>query len=299
MSAVYYGNSGLNAERESLRILIKFRHGVGDNVHLSIPLKHIKSQRPKWEVDVAVSPRRENLFCHSNLCRKVFTYTRLPLDKHYDWVYENETIVFTKQWDQPYDTLQLPLKKYPGFPVSWATHFTKEVLQLELENELFSFFVGTDDRYHTIAERTVPFEKYAVINYYGKTNDSVSYFGEQEARKTCQILMEKGLTPIILDFDNRSLLPDNQKIFRANIPQESGVLAAFLKRAAVYIGLDSGPLALAAAVGTPTIALWDITSPQYLFAFNENALHFHPKGFTDICERFKTIPKFWHFLENL
>jgi lipopolysaccharide heptosyltransferase II len=86
---------------------------------------------------------------------------------------------------------------------------------------------------------------------------------------------------LVLDFNARIILVGNSQdkeigdellqgelvdlpVIRAEGKTSLLVLAALLKRCCLFIGGDSGPLHLAAAVGTPTVSIFGPTSPELL-----------------------------------
>jgi len=288
------GRGNLNSG--SCKLLIKFRHGLGDNVQALIPLKHLALLRPEWSVDIVVRPRRENVF--HKACNRVFNYERQPLERHYDWIYENDTIRKI-QHNQPIFGLQLPITSVEGLPTSWPTHFLKDELGITPDPNLFYCKININEESKSIVADAIPDRKFAVIHYSGNTNASLKYFGLNDVKAVCELLVQNGVLPVILDYRGQSPLVDDKVVIRANIPQESGALAAFLQHACLFVGIDSGPLHVAGAVGINCVGLWERTSPEYLYAFNQNVVHYHPRGFGKICDRFRTTNNYMKSIKEL
>lgn len=263
------------------KILIRFHHGMGDNVQLQIPLKHIRAQRPDWIVDVAMFDDRREIL--DDFCNKTHSLGLHIPPENYTKIYENQTVC-RPQMLQDVWAMELPTYKIPGLPQSWPLLF---VVNLGLKPDEKLFYYELKIKKQWIHERNqflwnLPnVERYAIIHYMGITNQHFPFFTHSHISKVCEILLRNSITPIIIDYEKKSPIPNDKDIFRANIPRKPGVLTALIDGASLYIGIDSGPLHLAGCTKTPTIGLWDRTYPMYLYAFNQNVVHYRPGGFDD------------------
>lgn len=252
------------------KLLIKFIHGMGDNVQLQIVLKHIRSQKPNWLVDVAVLPGREDIV--RPYCNTVFNSTAPHL--------------YNTIWEPPY-VHRWPHKRTPSFPQSWPYLFLKEV-NLTPDRNLFYYGLDIKPEWLNIARLFAnKLKPYAVIHYQGNSNPHTSYFSHQEVLLVCRRLTKANITPIIIDFEHRSPLPDDETIFRAAIPQATGPLTALISEAEFFIGVDSGPLHLAGCTTTKSIGLWEQKNPANLFALNQNVVHYRNRSLTRISKDYR------------
>jgi len=75
-----------------------------------------------------------------------------------------------------------------------------------------------------------------------------------------QIIVPVGPADTTVSKDYFTLMPSHGSILLHNLPLDE--LAAILKQCSLYVGNDSGITHLAAAVGTPVVALFGPTDPQ-------------------------------------
>jgi 2-polyprenyl-3-methyl-5-hydroxy-6-metoxy-1,4-benzoquinol methylase len=101
----------------------------------------------------------------------------------------------------------------------------------------------------------------------------------------CDVVLAAGHTPVILDWDRRSPLPDGSRIFNPGVDHElwggcgtgdAEVLAALIEGSRLMVGVDSGPLHVAGATSTPTIGVWTRHHPVHYFDLADNVLHLVP-----------------------
>lgn len=277
------------------KVLIKFGHGLGDNVQLCIPLQHIKKYKPYWTVDLCVREGRKRLL--AGHCRTIYTYND-HIDEKYDWVYEN-FVVNEVQLGQYVRHMQLPKFNLPDLPQSWPVHFLADVCDITPDPNLFNYHLNVDPASELHIDAFIrQFNKFATIHCNGMTNTYLTYFGHRQILDVCDLFLKHGITPVIIDFDHVCSVPDNKRIFRADMPMESGCLVALIKKSQFFIGLDSGPLHVAGGVGVPAIGLWEQTSPQYLYGFNQNVTHYRPQGFGKICTAYKTTTNYFKTLRE-
>src|SRR5262249_51974860 len=73
---------------------------------------------------------------------------------------------------------------------------------------------------------------------------------------------------VLVGSGGRGISADSDQRGRTSIHQ----MAALIKRASVFMGLDSLPFHLAESVGTPAIGLFGITDPKFISTRNSGAL---------------------------
>ena len=102
------------------KVLIKFRHGLGDCVQLTVVLRHLRVAHPDWEIDIVSSYGKHTVF--NGLCRQSFICS--PAQK-YD-------LTFDLKWDECTET-------YSNHPSTKAEKCLKEVFKLDVNPELCSY----------------------------------------------------------------------------------------------------------------------------------------------------------------
>ncbi|MGE5191918.1 MAG: methyltransferase domain-containing protein, partial [Deltaproteobacteria bacterium] len=105
------------------------------------------------------------------------------------------------------------------------------------------------------------------------------------AGELCETAIAQGFVPVILDWDNRSPLPDGTRIHCPGAGHElwegigtgdAATLASLIEASSLMIGVDSGPLHVAGATTTPTIGVWTQHHPVHFFDLADNVLHLVP-----------------------
>ena len=69
------------------RVLIRFRHGLGDAVQLTVVLQHLRHYYPDWNIEVAAFPGKQTTY--AGLCDRFFSLNgRLVATDQYDQVFD-------------------------------------------------------------------------------------------------------------------------------------------------------------------------------------------------------------------
>jgi hypothetical protein len=256
------------------RILFVFEHGVGDAVQFRIALKHLQRQQPTWRVEVQTRRGKNKLF--NNFCRKV--YTKPPDLQYYDIVDEVEW-----KWPPIKECLYpVPMSKVTKFLVEWG--LTPEQKYYYYDRILKTPW--THAQVHNFMS-TLPSQRFAIIHYEGTTIKKVKYFSHPQVLNLCRFLLNNEIVPIIVDWEKQSPLLKKGGIYQAKIPKTADCLAALIEKAILFVGIDSGPLHIAATTGTPSIGLWQTTHPFQHFNLSHNVKHYHPTMFR-YCARRRT-----------
>lgn len=270
---------------KSRNVLLEFRHGLGDAIQLTIVLKHLRQQRPDWNVDVAALWGKHSAL--TGFCRSAFVLDKDRLDRA---SYQD---VFRLDWHEAHGG-------FTHVPTTKPARCLREVFGLEPKEELFCYEIqrsGQADRaareYLAGVTGKPPADngRYPVflLHYEGNTSSDRKNLSHALASDLCQEAIRLGLTPVILDWDRRSPLPDNHRIFNpgADHPLWTGggtgdaeVIAALMEAATLVVGVDSGPLHVAGAVTTQTIAVWTQHHPVHFFDLADNVLHLVPKNYS-------------------
>jgi SAM-dependent methyltransferase len=264
-----------------MNVLIKFRHGLGDAVQLTIVLAHLGHYRPDWNVDAAAK-----IGTHSalfGLSRNVFALDRDDLQgRRYDRVLD-------LGWHECHAA-------YAGCPSTKPSLCLLNEFALEPLLNLCRYTV----RRRPLAERLAgeylgevckagPDEKgrfpAVLIHYQGNTSRQRKDLPDDLVESVCRTASALGFVPVILDWDRRSPLVDGKRIHNpaAEHPMWGGtrtgdaeVLAALIEASSLMIGIDSGPLHVAGACTTPTLGVWTGNHPVHYFDLADNVLHLVP-----------------------
>jgi hypothetical protein len=262
-------------------VLIKFRHGLGDAVQLSTVLRHLSRLQPTWEVDVAALIGKHSAF--RELCRNIVIFDRQHCDEA---SYER---VIDLDWPE------CPTC-YADSPSTKAERCLREQFGIIPQSDLWGYQIHPSDEDWELARRY--FERdvrvtassegrypIALIHYEGNTSAAEKNLPLLVVSVLCEQVIRCGAVPVILDWDRRSPLPDGKRIFNPHPDLElwrgygtgdAGVLAALISRAALFIGVDSGPLHVAAATETPSLAVWTGHHPVHYICPSKNIVHLVP-----------------------
>ena len=261
-------------------VLLKFRHGLGDAVQLTIVLKHLAVCRPNWNVDVAALTGKHSALHH--LCRHVQVLDHEEVERQaYDQVYMLE-------WHES-------RQAYAQYPSTKPTRCLQEVFKIEpqLDHCRYSIQVRPETsararRYLAGICRTSPDEANfpaVLLHYEGNTSGDRKNLPHELAGELCDTIRAEGFVPVILDWDRRSPLPDGKSVFNPGSDHalwggtgtgDAEVLAALCAASRLVIGVDSGPLHVAAATNTPVIGVWTHHHPVHYFDLSDNVLHLVP-----------------------
>jgi len=270
------------ASAEATRhILIRFRHGLGDAVQLTVVLKHLRHYRPNWVVDVEVLLGKETLFF--GVCRNAFIHGSSALDESiYDESYDLEWHECSVcRVDSPSTKAERcldevfrlePIPELCGYHITYRQETAR--LAREYLEEVSQTPPGPDGRYPTV-----------LIHYEGNTSRRDKDLPTETVERLCADLLNLGTVPVILDWDARTPFVDGVRIFNPDVNSplwggqgtgDAEMLAALIDGSTLMIGVDSGPLHLAGATTTPTIGVWTRHHPLHYFGHADHVLHLVP-----------------------
>jgi FkbM family methyltransferase len=267
---------------QATRLLIKFRHGLGDAMQLTTVLQHLRHYHPDWEIDVAALVGKHSAF--HDLCRRVFVLDREEIPQAgYDRVLD-------------LDWPECPAC-YADSPSTKVERCLREVFHLQPLPELCTYTIWPCERSLEVASRyledvcgVAPDERgrYPVVllHYEGNTSARDKNLPVELAREICREVLDAGAVPVILDWDNRTPLADGKRIHQAHVALElwggtgtgdAEALAALTELSTLMVGVDSGPLHVAGATSTPTIGVWTGHHPLHYFGHADNITHLVPE----------------------
>lgn len=280
-------------------ILLRFPHGLGDVVQFSVVLAHLRKYRPDWQVDVVVGRGKHTAL--TGQCRRVYhDQTTGPVGP-----YDSEQ---TLGWWENYNG-------YVDCPNSKITNCLRECFGLEWDASLGRYRVNVSDEATGRAgrylrgigcERQEDGRYNAVlVHYEGNTSPSKKCLMHWQAQSICDLALRCKKVPVVLDWDDRSPIPDQKKVFCPRPGPDdiwggfgSGdaeTIAALIAQSAAYIGIDSGPGKVASATNTPTLICWKSHHPMQFHDPAENTTHLVPENHRQLppCGAHEDIPKFF------
>lgn len=286
-------------------ILIKFRHGLGDAIQLTSVLNHLANVRPSWRIDVAALVGKHSAYY--GICHQVFILDREEVDNsHY-------ARVVNLDWPECPSC-------YADWPSTKAERCLVEMLHVTPRPELCRYVIRPREEAFYKAHRY--FQQFCkvgagddgrypivLIHYEGNTSADRKNLSVELVRALCEQIIQSGAIPVILDWDRRSPLPDGQRIHNPHTDLDlwggtgtgdAEVLAALTQLSALMIGVDSGPLHVAGATSTPTIAVWTGHHPLHYFSLADNVVHLVPANHEsllrgDRASGLKFFEKHYHY----
>lgn len=262
------------------RVLIEFRHGLGDAAQFTSVLRHLRHYHPDWEIDVASLRGKHSAFF--GLCR----HSLLLEELHREPGDYAET--FRLDWDECRSA-------DPRWPNTKVSRCLLEVFRLTPLPDLCQYSIQisetaqsrADDYLESLCGPPDPSGRYRAVlmHYEGNTSGPKKNLSHDVARAACETVRRLGFVPVILDWDFRSPLPDRQQIFCPDKSHElwgststgdAEQLAALIAASRLMVGIDSGPLHVAGATETPTIGVWTRHHPIHFFDRGQHVVHLVP-----------------------
>jgi FkbM family methyltransferase len=265
-----------------MHVLIKFRHGLGDAVQLTAVLNHLRHYHPDWRVEVGALVGKHSAF--HGLCHRAFAIDR----EHPNLARYGQ--VFELAWDECHTC-------YADWPATKAERCLLEVFRLRPIAERCRYAIQRGEGTQALARRYLesicktgpgPSGRFpaVLIHYEGNTSRERKDIPVDVVRRLCDDILEAGAVPVILDWDRRSPLPDDSRIYNPNVHAElwggtgtgdAEALAALIELSVLMVGVDSGPLHVAGATTTPTIGVWLGHHPLHFFGLADNVMHLVPQ----------------------
>lgn len=179
------------------RVLIRFRHGLGDATQCTIILKHLQYHHPDWVVDVESLWGKHSLFY--GLCNRSYIEKEYPATAKYD-------SVFNLKWNEPGNG-----DRWKDAPLTKVTFCLRSELHLQPIPELYYYQVNiipesedlTKDYINGLPQQN----KIVGIHYQGNTSYRSKNIDNGIVERLCKFLHSYGYIVVILDWDRRSSLP--------------------------------------------------------------------------------------------
>ena len=265
-----------------MNLLIQFRHGLGDAIQLTSVLAHLRHYHSDWDVDIAALAGKHTAY--RGQCRGFFVLGRNePPRSQYGRVLDLD-------WHEPHDVNQC-------VPSTKVERCLQEVFGLAPLRQLCAYHLdpGAESlaAAATYLEALAPRDpatgryKVVILHYQGNTSQDRKDLSHDVAKAICDQARDYGYVPVILDWDQRSPIPDRRLVHCPDAGHwlwspapgtgDAERLAALIGQSALFIGVDSGPQKVAAATGTPTIAVWTRHHPIHFHGLSNHTLHLVPE----------------------
>jgi hypothetical protein len=257
-------------------LLLRFSHGLGDAMQFTAVLRHILALRPHTVTDVAALWGKHSAFV--GVSNNVFILGHEIC---------NHEEILEIEWSDNSE-------RYRDTINTKTTKCLREVFGIEPKMELLKYGIQISTQSRNEARRylsevgdvcnRVPHRAVA-IHYQGNTCQGFKNLDEIVVQTVCENLLRSGYAPIILDWDGRSSLPNNRQIFCPDATHwlwkgtgtgDAEQIAALISECSAFVGIDSGPLHVAAALTVPSIGVWTKHLPMQYIEPSPNAIHLIP-----------------------
>ena len=243
------------------KILLRFPHGLGDAVQLTVVLKHLARYRPEWQVDVYCGRGKHSAL--RGLCRHVYhDQEPQPPACEYDTVadvgwYEN----YSRFTDRPNSKITNCLHEV--FGLGWDESLARYEVRLSADSR-----ARAAEYLRSIGCKEILAEKYSavILHYEGNTSTWKKNLKHWQAGVIVDAVRRSGRIPVVLDWDGRSPLPNNETVFRPGVGPgdlwggfgsgDAEIIACLIHLSEAFVGIDSGPGKCATATGTPALICW-------------------------------------------
>jgi ADP-heptose:LPS heptosyltransferase len=267
-----------------VKILIKFSHGLGDVVQSTVILKHLRKYRPDWIVDYRCGRGKHTAAI--GLCNRVW-HDQEPEPPHENY----STVVMPGFWEN--------YNRELGVPNSKVVNCLKEVFGIQYDPTLgqYEVHIGETAKIRTAkylesigCKRNAATGRYnaVICHYEGNTSAQRKNLRHWQASSLLETAIRAGRAPVVLDWDGRSPLADNKRVFKPHTgPGDlwggfgSGcaeTIAALISQSEAYLGVDSGPGKVASATSTPTLIIWTGHHPLQFHDPAPNTTHLIPEN---------------------
>jgi ADP-heptose:LPS heptosyltransferase/SAM-dependent methyltransferase len=261
-----------------MKVLLKFDHGIGDAAQFTAVLATLAIQRPDWVIDVQTRRGKASLF--QPLVNQIHLIGELVPETEYDQV------ISMNWWEAD--------RSYADSPSSKVERCLREVLEIPPgDHSPYKITTGNEcwgkatKYYQEIGAKEKADERRNVvlIHYHGNTSRSKKDLPEDCIRTLCHLILKCFHIPVILDWDGRNGLADNQSIkcphahhwlWDGHGVGDGEQIAALIQQAALVVAIDSGPQKIAAALDTPLLAVWTQHHPVHYIQPAEHILNLVP-----------------------
>ncbi|MBX9677967.1 MAG: hypothetical protein K2X38_04325 [Gemmataceae bacterium] len=264
----------------SKRVLIDFRHGLGDVVQSTVVLKHLQKYRPDWQIHYRCGIGKESAV--KGLCSEVSHDKQPGPEGHFD------TKLVPPWWENYCRYTYCPNSKITNclaeqFGLSWDATLARYEINVGPEAlarcEQYLASIGAEklgDRY-----------KVVVCHYEGNTSSHKKNLSQWQMKTILEPALAAGYLVVVLDWDRRCRILNGKTIVTPPCGPgdiwggfgtgDAETIAALISLASCYLGIDSGPGKVCSATETPSLIHWTGHHPIQFHDPAPNTVHLVPR----------------------
>lgn len=264
-------------------MLIRFPHGLGDTAQLTTVLEYLRRLRP----DIGRIDFEGKIGTHTALKRYVDNFyltdrgERAP--RGYDW----DCFI---PWFEPNES-------YVGIPSTKAEKSLREQFGIQPVADLCRYFIDVGDEARAAARDYLssiapegPDGRFPVVilHFLGNTSKGFKDLSNETVEILLDVINASNHKAVLLDWHRASPLADERRAFCPDVThplwQATGTgdaerIAALAESAALFVGIDSGPLHCAmGSAKARIIGVWTGHHPIHYAGIHDNAVHLVPEG---------------------
>lgn len=263
-----------------MKVLLKFNHGLGDCVQFTSVLLHLRKHKPDWKITVQTNPGKHStaigLCERSTSDKNIEAKEKFNLIKNVSWME-----CFSSYGKYPSTKVErCLLEEFKIEPDPTLCYYSQEIREEALHSvRAYLRAIGAKQDLQTGRWDVV------TLHYQGNTSSDKKNITHENALIICNQILSYGLIPIILDWDNRSPLPNNKDIFCPDKTHplwddlgtgDAEKIAALISLSRFFIGIDSGPGHSAGTTNTPSLLVWNKHHPINYYHPMKNVVHLIP-----------------------
>lgn len=252
---------------EDMRIRLRFKNGLGDAVQFTVVLKHLRHYHPKAHIILESTNKRDGIFRH--LVDELLSL-QYPFNRWDGQINKDVTFPHCKQGSL----------HYPSTKILQCL----EELQLHPLPDLWRYSVSIDPQAALAVDNwleQLPGLAPVVIHYEGRNSPERKNIPRPIIEDFCKRLAAAELTPILLDWGCNKIADGKTVFVPTGLPQDADHVAALIDKAVWFLGIDSGPGHIAAALETPGMIVWREFAPVHNFDPSPNLVHLVPESVFD------------------
>lgn len=277
--------------------------GLADAVQMSAVLRHLRKHRPSWLIDYCADEGRHSAAI--GLVRNAFHYGEPRPSSSYDR--EIDIVLYDQfaAWqDRPNTRVSQCLHERFGmgwdpecgsYEINVTCQANSDALQYLMSYRIPSFaqcYLMTHTPPYPLGTPLIKADdgkywpakfKCVCIQYEGDSSQINKNLTTEQAAEICQAVIAMGRVPLLMDWRNKSPLPDGKTIHTTGRLSTSDTWgrdvqmnAAIISQCEAFVGIDSGPGKCASATSTPTLICWTGHHPALFHDPCANTTHLVP-----------------------
>lgn len=271
------------SDKKNILISLHKGYGLGDAVRQSAVLRHVAHYRPEWSITYQAERGKEVV--GKGIVDHVVAYGERHAVDHYDA--EVQVCLYPRWYgytDRPNTTVTQSLREH--FDLMWDARFGRYQVQVSAEARdavhalLYGFRRGTQlkkigDIDPNNRRRDV---RYVAVHYQGRTDITRKNLTHTQADDVCHAIERMGYIPLILDWQEQSILPYRKLRTPSEWGTDAEMVTAVIAQCEAFVGIDSGPAKCASATEVPSLVVWTGHHPAEFHDPAPNTTHLVPYG---------------------